>query len=196
MPPPLQGRNDLRWSGSWSQRGDDKSLIGFSLFGDASVAWWQFQWSARAEQSGRLDDSQVTKQGLYRPIPLSGEWDGDRLYAASERYGDIIVNFAVKAVASRRPVSHGECWDVAAEALNEVERQRPDLPKPFPSIGRTHGFCMFSARAGGSGEGIWKGGDGYVRPGDIVEWRKVTIRELGGSKGSYSMLGDPDVSFN
>jgi hypothetical protein len=109
-------------------------------------------------------------------------------------YGTHIVEFAEKAVAGRRPIARGECWDVAAEALNTIEREHPELPKPFPSISRTHGHLIYYSRAGG--EGKWRGGDAYVRPGDIVEWRSVRITEVGAPYGSYSTLGDPEVRLS
>lgn len=186
-PPSLAGRTDIRWSGSWSSLGDAKTLLGFVLFGDCSVAWYKLDWSAAMEKSGRLDESLIRKEGRYRPIPAP--WDGERLYGASERYGAAMVDFAERAVAGGRPIARGECWDVASEALASIH----DEPKPFPSIGRTHGHLIFYGKAGGRGEGVWRGGDEYVRPGDVVEWRKVKIREVGMGPGSYSTLGDPDV---
>ena len=187
-PPPLVDRSDIRWTGSWTQSGDQKSLVGICLFGDCSIAWWKLGWSASEEKRGQLDPSRMTREGRYRPIPAP--WDGERLYAASEMYGPLLVAFVNRAVASRRPVARGECWDVAAEALNSVATS---LPKPFPSIGRTHGQLIFYGKAGGRNEGVWRGGDAYVRPGDIVEWRTVRIREVGMQAGSYSTLGDPEI---
>lgn len=178
----------MRFTCSWSQSGDSKTVIGCALFGDASIAWWRLGWKVSEERSGRLE----TREGRYRGIPAP--WDGDRLYEASELYGPLLVDFALKAVQSRKPVRRGECWDVAAAGLDYIKETRPDLPSPFPSIGRTHGHLIFYGRAGGQGLGKWRGGDAYVRPGDIVEWRTVKIREVGMGPGSYSTLGDPDVS--
>jgi hypothetical protein len=74
------------------------------------------------------------------------------------------------------------------------ELDHSDL-KPFISIGRTHGQLIFWANARELQNGRWYGGDLYVREGDIVEWRSVRIREVGMGQGSYSILGDPDVSY-
>ncbi|KAK4701958.1 hypothetical protein P7C70_g4263, partial [Phenoliferia sp. Uapishka_3] len=185
IPPPLTTRSDMRWSGSWSSLGDSKSLIGFALFGDGSVAWWKLSWSAREESSGRLDlERGVKKEGRYRPVPEA--WSGEKLFEASEKYGSGMVRFVEEAVRSRRPVARGECWDVAAEALSSFKSE----PKPFPSIGRTHGHLMFWAQAGKMGR--WRGGEQYVRAGDVVEWNRVKIREVGMARGGWSTLGDPE----
>lgn len=189
MPPPLTTRNDIRWTGSWSQRGDEKNLLGYCLFGDCSVAWWRLTWSASAEARGTLDERSIKREGRYRPIPEA--WDGEALYAASETYGPSLVGFAERALAGRRAVGRGECWDVAAEGLESITEGR----RPCPSIARTHGHLIYWARAGGKGEGVWRGGDPYVRAGDIVEWRTVRIREVGMQEGAYSTLGDPEVSI-
>ncbi|KAI5476999.1 hypothetical protein MNV49_006957 [Pseudohyphozyma bogoriensis] len=190
-PPPIKGRNDIRWTGSWSQCNDQKQCVGFVLFGDTSCCWYSIEWSARDEKGARLGDHNIRREGRYRPI--AGGWDGEKLYNASETYGPAVADFARRAVAGRRPIGNGECWTLAAEALNEVEA-RGGVPKPWPSIGRTHGMVLFWGRAGGSGGGMgeWRAEDVYVRPGDIVEWRKVTIRTVGMQRGAYAKLGDPD----
>lgn len=186
LPPPLEGRSDVRFTGSWSQRGTEKSVLGFVLFGDASCAWWKISFDVARPADAR-------REVRYRPRP--GAWDGERLYAASERYGPGMVAFAHAAVASRIPVARGECWDVAAEGLTSVGAQLPEEEEPFPSIARTHGHLLYWAKAtsDGSAKGVWRGGDVYVRPGDVVEWRRVKIKEVGAPAGSYSTLGDPDV---
>ncbi|KAK4050314.1 hypothetical protein OIV83_003635 [Microbotryomycetes sp. JL201] len=185
IPPPLRGRSDMRWTGSWTQLGSQKSLIGFALFGDCSCAWWKIDWDVSRHLVG-----QERRDAVYRPCP--SPWTGDELYIASQLYSDAVISFAQNAVASGRPVARGECWDVASEALESV--RNINVPEPFPSIGRTHGHLLFYARSTGEGrgEGIWRGGDVYVRAGDIVEWRAVTIRQAGMSRLSYSTLGDPD----
>lgn len=176
MPPPLVGRSDLRVSFSMSQLGSRKETTGVCLFGDCSIAWWRIAWDISRPQD-------ATHEGRYRPIPEP--WTGDRLYAAGETYGPHIAEFARQAVRSRRPVARGECWDVAAEALNAVPKE---LPAPFPALGRTHGHLLYYARAGN--DGTWRGGDSYVREGDIVEWREVRIDAGNG----WAKLGDPEVS--
>lgn len=176
MPPVLAGRADLRLSFSMAQRGTTKETTGVCLFGDASIAWWRLSWTV-----GREGD--VRREARYRPVPAS--WDGDSLYAASELYGPHVAEFARTAVASGRPVARGECWDVAAEALNAVPAH---LPAPFPALGRTHGHLLYYGRAGEGG--VWHGGDAYLRAGDVVEWREVKID----NGNSWASLGAPDVS--
>lgn len=191
-PPPLEGRTEIRSATGWSQSGDQKALTGCALFGDASIAWWRISWSASEEARGRLDTNSVKREGRYRPIPEA--WDGDRLYNCSEMYGEALVEFAKQAVASRKPVARGECWDVAAEGIDSIAKGRQDLPAPFPSIGRTHGHLIYYGKAdGGKDNGQWRGGDPYVRGGDIVEWRLVTIREVGMQVGAFMKLGAPEV---
>ncbi|KDE06223.1 hypothetical protein MVLG_03500 [Microbotryum lychnidis-dioicae p1A1 Lamole] len=180
-PPPLvQARGDMRYAGSWSSTGTSKTTIGLIIFGDASCCWWAMSFDTR-------NPSQVERQARYRPIP--SPWSGEQLYAASETYSSEIVTFARQAYASGQPVARGECWDVAAEALKHVN-QRPGMPEAFPSIGRTHGHLMYYGRVGKPG--VWRGGDCYVRPGDVVEWRLVKICVANAPKGSFSTLGDPD----
>ncbi|GAA6028515.1 hypothetical protein JCM8097_007259 [Rhodosporidiobolus ruineniae] len=195
LPPVLAGRSDVRFTCSWSQRGPDKSHTAVVLFGDTSVAWYRFSWSSASETAGRahLD---VAREGRYRPRcpPL----DGQTLYDASETYGPLVVQWAEAARAAGVPVARGECWDLANEALLSITNEHAgQVPAPFPSIGRTHGALLYHAHAGqrdeqGRVSGTWTGGDVYVRPGDVVEWRKVTIREVGMQRGAYSKLGDPD----
>ncbi|TKA55512.1 hypothetical protein B0A53_02688 [Rhodotorula sp. CCFEE 5036] len=199
QPPPLENRSDVRSAYSWLQRGDAKSYVGCFLFGDASIAWIRISWNATAEARGPtalLRGGQVQREGRYRPRPrIEHDWDAERLYRASETYGPRIVRFAQDALARGVPVARGECWDLANEALAacEAESVGGASNKPFPSIARTHGALLYYARAGtGEVVGTWTGGDVYVRPGDIVEWRSVTIREVGMAPGSYSTLGDPE----
>ncbi|BGP56470.1 hypothetical protein JCM8202v2_004090 [Rhodotorula sphaerocarpa] len=203
VPPPLVHRDDVRSSFSWRQRSDGQTTyLAAFLFGDASIAWIRLEWHASSERSGTVGRD-VRREGRYRPRPqVEREWDGARLYAASERYGPRIVRFAEEALSGRRPIARGECWDLANEALKaceeeEEEGRRTGGQVPFPSLARTHGALIYYADARGAGTGApvvgeWTGGDLYVRPGDIVEWRSVTIREVGMRPGSYSTLGDPE----
>ncbi|GAA5906233.1 hypothetical protein JCM6882_006082 [Rhodosporidiobolus microsporus] len=198
LPPPLVGRSDTRFTCSWQQSGAQKVALGAVLFGDTSVAWYRLSWSLSSEQAGRahLD---VRREGRYRP--RHPPMDADALYAASEAYGPLICAWADEALAAGVPVARGECWDLANEALLHVKNaHQAEVPPPFPSIARTHGSFLYYASAEAGGErgeggevvGTWTGGDVYVRPGDVVEWRKVTIREVGAAPGGYSKLGDPD----
>lgn len=196
QPPPLENRADVRSAYSWLQRASEMSYVACFLFGDASIAWIRISWNAAAEARGPTDLlRQVKREGMYRPRPrIKHEWNAERLYRASETYGPRIVRFAQDALARGVPVARGECWDLANEALIACGEADGRVPKPFPSIARTHGALLYYARAdkGATVLGTWSGGDVYVRPGDIVEWRSVTIREVGMAPGSYSTLGDPE----
>lgn len=176
-PPGLVDRTDVVFTSSWSQSGSSKVLTGFALFGDTSTCWWRVSWDVNRPAVAQTE-------ARYRPIPQP--FDGEQLYADSERYGPKLCAFAENAVASGRPIGRGECWDVAAEGLKSVG------DGVWQSVGRTHGHLLYYAKAGGD-PGLWKGGDAYVRSGDVVEWRTVRITEVGAPQGSYSMLGDPDV---
>lgn len=193
LPPPLVGRSDLRFTASWSQRNSDKQHVGAALFGDGSVAWWRLSWTAEAEVAGRahLD---ARREGRYRPRPDVASWDAHALYAQSEALGTRVARFAEEAVERGVPVARGECWDMASEALSAAAAEVAKEDKPFPSIGRTHGALLFHARAGR--DGTWTGGDAYVRPGDVVDWREVRISEVGARRGQYMVLGDPDVRLS
>ncbi|GAA5933407.1 uncharacterized protein JCM15063_001306 [Sporobolomyces koalae] len=191
MPPPLQRRSDHQSSFSWQQRNSSKQFVGMTLFGDASAAWYRISWDVTLDPDpNRLLDS-LRREARYRPRP--SPWDGARLYHAHELYGPRIAQFARHAVSNQGPIARGECWDLAHEALKTVanELDHSNL-KPFVSIGRTHGQLLYWANAQDPSHGQWFGGELYVREGDIVEWRSVTIREAGAPNGSYSILGDPD----
>ncbi|BGP49579.1 hypothetical protein JCM10450v2_005474 [Rhodotorula kratochvilovae] len=189
MPPPLIGRSDLRFTASWSQHGAAKTHVGAALFGDGSIAWWRLSWDTSSESAGRahLD---ARREARYRPRPDIASWSAHELYAASEAYGPALVRFAQEAVARGEPVARGECWDLASEALEAAAGAAAGGERPFPSIGRTHGALLYYAKAGR--DGTWTGGDAYVRPGDVVEWRRVRISEVGARDGAYMVLGDPD----
>ncbi|GAA5899372.1 hypothetical protein JCM5296_002278 [Sporobolomyces johnsonii] len=193
LPPPLAGRSDVRTSASWMQRGDTKQLTGVALFGDTSIAWWRLTWTASSEARGTAQN-EVGREGRYRPVSPPGE--GEELYGAHEVYGPRLAGFAREAVDRGAPVGRGECWDLAHEGLEVIQAELGGSGlAPFPSIGRTHGRRLFYAKAAQRGEtttGRWEGGDTYVREGDVVEWRKVRIREEGAPSGSWSLLGDPD----
>ncbi|GAA5880843.1 hypothetical protein JCM3774_000496 [Rhodotorula dairenensis] len=202
-PPPLEHRSDVRSAYSWTERRlggrATTTYVACFLFGDASIAWIRLAWDPVTVKDGTVL-SEVERAGRYRPRPrIDLDWDADRLDRASETYGFRIVRFAEEAVVRRQPVARGECWDLANEALaaacsSEPDRSAPSIPRPFPSIARTHGALLYYAKASAASStvGTWTGGDLYVRPGDIVEWRSVTIREVGMAPGSYSTLGDPE----
>jgi hypothetical protein len=108
------------------------------------------------------------------------------LQQAAETYGAAVASFAESAAGSGRPVGHGECWDVAHEALLHAESLFGPHDAPILSTARAHGHLLF---CGKPGVGRWRGGDDRFRAGDIVEWRKVRI---GGQYGAFSLLGEPD----
>jgi len=135
----------------------------------------------------------IKREARYRPIP--SPWDGQKLYEAHEIYGPRLAEYAQQAVSNGVPIARGECWDLAHEGLLAIGKEVFQSLQPFNSIGRTHGHLIFWANAEEVENGKWYGGDQYVREGDVVEWRKVKIREVGMGAGSYSILGDPDVRF-
>jgi len=115
------------------------------------------------------------------------------LVDAHETYGETIAAFAESFAGTGEFCSRGECWDLAHEALKYFDAY-DYVPKPVPSLSRTHGHLIFEGKAMGKGNmvGRWRGGDDRVRRGDIVEWRRVKINTVGASPYSWATLGDPD----
>ena len=106
-------------------------------------------------------------------------------------YGETIALFAESFVGTGQYCARGECWDLANEALKYFD-DYDYIPKPVPSVSRTHGHLIFEGRAyGGWMQGRWRGGDDRVRRGDIVEWRRARVG-ISGAQRSYTTLGDPD----
>ena len=194
MAQPTKNRTVHQSSFSLQQRNSAKQFIGMTVFGDASIVWYRISWDVSLESNPTLLLQRIKREARYRPSP--SPWDGQELYEAHELYGPRMAQFARQAVSRGVPVGRGECWDLVHEGLmttsNELEHSNL---KPFVSIGRTHGQLIFWANAEDKENGQWYGGDLYVREGDIVEWRSVRIREVGMAQGSYSILGDPDVSL-
>lgn len=190
QPPIAQGVASVRMTMGTRQMGNEKSSNGMAICADGSSAYWNVKWSIEDER--RRDSTRVTREGRYRGVPVA--WEGDELYAASEMYGPLIVEFAERALAGGRPIGRGECWDLAQYALNEIS-ERNDIPTPFPAIGFAFGHLLFHgiADSRGEGKGTWRGGDGYVRGGDFVQWRLATIKDTSNSGAIYTM-GAPDVS--
>lgn len=156
------------------------------LFSDLSVFWGSVQFNT----ANPADAAQVVRDAVYLPRPKALERGA--LMEASESYGETIASFAESFVGGGEYCARGECWDLAAEALKYFDGF-DYVPKPVPSISRTHGHLIFEGKAGeknGRMVGRWRGGDDRVRRGDIAEWRKVRIDDAGGR--SYSTLGDPD----
>ncbi|KAH8928667.1 hypothetical protein BT69DRAFT_1293161 [Atractiella rhizophila] len=180
LPPILVNRQDMMWTASWSHRGTNKEVLGAAIFEDCSRITYRVAFDTR---TGVI----ASKEGLYRPIPEP--WDGELLAGWAESFGEIIAQFAERAEAEGRPVGRGECWDMANEAIRDIQKSYPDMPEPAYSTGRCHGHRIYYGRVGGEGTvGRWRGGDGVVRRGDIVEWRRVTIKD---GFTTFS-LGNPD----
>ena len=127
----------------------------------------------------------VTRWARFRPRPepLSSLV----LQQAAETYGAAVAAFAERAAGDGRPVGHGECWDVAHEALLDAQSLFGPHDAPILSTARAHGHLLFCGRPG---VGRWRGGDDRFRAGDIVEWREVRIGM--GQYGSFALLGEPD----
>jgi hypothetical protein len=161
------------------------------LFSDLSVFWGSIDFSTSA-QADPNDRRQVKRDAVYlpRPKPLAKEI----LVEAHSTYGETIASFAESFVGSGEYCARGECWDLANEALKYFD-EFDYVPKPVPSISRTHGHLVYEGKALGKGQGMvgrWRGGDDRVRRGDIVEWRLVRIATYGAPPGNYSTLGEPD----
>ena len=184
IPPPLVGGKNHVVVMSSVTTGSHKRVNVGTLFADLSMFWGTVEFLINNPK-----DSKRIKRNAHllpRPEPLSKE----QLIEASETYGDTIALFAESFLGSGQFCSRGECWDLAHEALKYFQ-DFDYVPKPIPSIGRTHGHLIFEARVSDGGrkmEGRWRGGDNRIRRGDIVEWRKVRI----GLRGGFARLGDPD----
>lgn len=135
------------------------------------------------------DATAVSRRAKYLPRPAA--LDQVTLVEAHETYGETIAAFAESFEGTGQYCARGECWDLASEALKYFD-QYDYIPKPVPSISRTHGHLIFrgkASRGGAEQAGRWRGGDTQVRRGDIVEWRTVRIAM---PNGGYSTLGLPD----
>ncbi|TFK37569.1 hypothetical protein BDQ12DRAFT_724023 [Crucibulum laeve] len=185
IPPPLEGNTDITWNGAWQSYGINTTIYMGILFSDLSIFWGTIEY----DSSQPSNKSKVKRDAAYlpRPRPL----DQAALVEASETYGDTIASFAESFLGTGEYCARGECWDLANEALKYFA-DFDYVPKPVPSISRTHGHLIYEGKAGSKGAaeiGRWRGGDDRIRRGDIVEWRRVKIEGL---RGSYFKLGDPD----
>ncbi|KAJ8503000.1 hypothetical protein ONZ45_g11240 [Pleurotus djamor] len=190
LPPPLHGNTEHRMTGAWQSRNSDKHVNVGILFSDLSLCWGVVEYSTSVNADPN-DTFLVRRSSHYLPRPKA--LDHATLVKAHETYGETIAAYAESYVGSGQYCARGECWDLASEALKYFD-QFDYVPKPIPSIGRTHGHLIFEGKAHGRGNmvGRWRGGDDRVRRGDIVEWRKVRIGLVGGPPGSWAILGDPD----
>ncbi|OCH88502.1 hypothetical protein OBBRIDRAFT_734332 [Obba rivulosa] len=185
MPAPIAGSSQIAFTASWQMHGGTKTLYAGVLFSDLSMCWFSVQFPSSPTDPNDLARIKRSAQFLPRPGPL----DVDTLVAAHETYGEAVAASAEEFVRTRTVCDRGECWDLASFALRQFE-QWPQIPRPVPSISRTHGHLIFEGRATGRGQsGRWRGGDNMVRRGDIVEWRSVRLT-MGG--GAFAILGNPD----
>ncbi|KAJ2932733.1 hypothetical protein H1R20_g4360, partial [Candolleomyces eurysporus] len=186
IPPPLDGKPE-RYVSSWQSRGSIKTTRIGVLFSDMSVFWSAVTYSLTNPENQR----DVKRQAWFLPRPKS--LDQATLVEAHETYGDTIALFAESFLGTGQYCARGECWDLANEALKYFD-QYDYIPKPVPSISRTHGHLIYEGKASKKGKemvGRWRGGDDRIRRGDIIEWRTARITSVN-APGSYTILGDPE----
>ncbi|KAF8153973.1 hypothetical protein B0H34DRAFT_72531 [Crassisporium funariophilum] len=188
IPPPLVGDSNHTFTCSWRSKGSNKTTQVGVIFADLSLFWGTVDFTTTNPE----DPRQVKRHAVYLPPPKSlGQAE---LLEAHETYGETMALFAESFLGAGQYCARGECWDMANEALKYFA-QYDYIPKPVPSISRTHGHLIFEGKATNRGRemaGRWRGGDVSVRRGDIVEWRKVKIGIKGAPPGSFYTLGDPD----
>lgn len=191
MVPGLKGRNDTRQTATISQTEPYRAkFCGSALFADLSMVWFSVSYPLQGE-SAPNDTRTVVREARYlpRPAPL----DRAALVEAHEMYGETIASFAEGYADAGEYCARGECWDLAAKAL-ECFQEYDYVPQPIPSTLRTHGHLIYEGKAMGPGRqvGRWRGGDDRVRRGDIVEWRSVRIVVKNGFRTSTKMMGNPE----
>jgi hypothetical protein len=149
----------MRFAGSFGYS-DPRSKMarGVILFSDLSMCWY----------SVTFGTGPVSRWARFRPRPEP--LSGSVLQQAAETYGSAVTAFAERAVKEGQPVGHGECWDVAHEALLHAGSQLEPHDAPVLSTSRAHGHLLF---CGKPEVGRWRGGDDRFRAGDIVEWHKA-----------------------
>jgi hypothetical protein len=190
LPPPLRENKQTISASSWQSIGSKKTVNTGVAFSDLSICWFTVAFST-ASSADPNDTSAVKRNAVYLPRPLPA--NKDTLLEAHETYGETIAAFAESFVGIGEFCARGECWDLANEALKYFENF-DYVPKPVPSLSRTHGHLIFEGKATVKGKmvGRWRGGDDRVRRGDIAEWRKVKIGIVGAPSNSWAILGDPD----
>ncbi|KAL6298409.1 hypothetical protein BKA93DRAFT_811399 [Sparassis latifolia] len=188
MPPPLQGNGEIAFTAAWEMHGSCKTLYAGVIFADLSMCWFSVQFST-STQSDPNDSRGVRRGAQYLPCPAA--MDHAALVEAHETYGETVAGFAESFEGTGEFCGRGECWDLADGALKYFD-QFDYVPKPVPSISRTHGHLMFEGKVADKGRvqvGRWRGGDDRVRRGDIVEWRSA---RLAMGRGGSAILGNPD----
>ena len=189
-PPILLGNSNVTYQTSLRSVGPKVTVCSGIAFSDLSICWCTVDFStARAADPNNLSLVKRSAKYLDRPQPM----DKAALMEAHETYGETIAAFAESFLGTGEFCARGECWDLADQALKYFD-DFDYVPKPVPSLSRTHGHLIFEGKASGKGNmvGRWRGGDDRVRRGDIVEWRKVKINFVGARANSWAILGDPD----
>ncbi|KAI0351683.1 hypothetical protein OH77DRAFT_1429521 [Trametes cingulata] len=190
LAPPIEGNGQLIWTASSSYNGHTKTLHVGVIFADLSMCFYSVSWPQNAPPTHDPNDARAVQRSA-RYLPRPAPWDRARLLDAHETYGETVASFAESFEGTGQPCARGECWDLANEALKSFE-QYDWVPKPVPSVCRTHGHLMYEGKAADKGRtqmGRWRGGDDRVRRGDIVEWRTARV---GKGPHSWAMLGNPD----
>ncbi|KAH9856270.1 hypothetical protein C2E23DRAFT_866290 [Lenzites betulinus] len=190
LAPPIRDNNQLSWTAAWSSDGRTKTVFAGVVFADLSMCFYTVSWPQNAPSTHDPNDPRTVVRGA-RFLPRPAPWDRPALIDAHETYGETIASYAESFEGTGQACARGECWDLANEALKCFE-QYDWVPKPVPSISRTHGHLIYegcAAEKGRTQAGRWRGGDDRVRRGDIVEWRTARV-----AKGPYSWatLGNPD----
>ena len=190
-PPPLRDNGHISWTGYWKSDGrSTKTVEGGVLFSDLSLCWYSASWPLSAPPSHDPNDARTVKR-IARFLPRPEAWTREQLVDAHETYGETVAGYAESFEGTGQACARGECWDLANEALKNLE-QYDWVPKPVPSIARTHGHLIYEGRAADKGRtqaGRWRGGDDRVRRGDIIEWRSARV---GMGHGGWAILGDPE----
>ncbi|TFY63901.1 hypothetical protein EVJ58_g2963 [Rhodofomes roseus] len=189
--PGLKGRTDTRQVATISQPEPYTAIFsGSAFFADLSMVWFSVQYPLQGECDPN-DTRTVRREARYLPRPAP--MDRAALVEAHETYGETIASFAESFVEAGEYCARGECWDLAAKAI-ECFEQYDYVPAPIPSTQRTHGHLIFEGKAMGKGNqvGRWRGGDDRVRRGDIVEWRKVRFVVSNGRTTYTQWMGNPD----
>lgn len=149
--------------------GPSVKIHGVLQFDDLSTLWYQISYTSR--DVGNFE----CKVSYAEPPSPWGELSHPGLLKASaEGYGELVARKVEQWEGT--VVGDGECWTLAAQALQEVNREQgyaPDV-QMLESVGRTHGHLVYHGSvdaASGQASGVWRGGDvGQVRRGDILEW--------------------------
>ncbi|KAI0789205.1 hypothetical protein C8Q75DRAFT_718650 [Abortiporus biennis] len=174
---------------AWYTRGSSKTLYGGMVFADLTFCWYKVIFSTTSDDDP--NDSRVVQRfAWYTARPDA--WGKDALVAAHETYGETVAGFAESYEGTGQYCGRGECWDLASEGLKYFD-QFDYVPKPVPSLSRTHGHLIYEAKAKGLGQsnqiGRWRGGDDRIRRGDIAQWLSAKV---GSGPNGHTVLGNPD----